>query len=496
MNLIEASGLTFRYFEKSSHMVLEKASLTIQKGSITVMIGGSGCGKSTLACVLAGLYPENGGQLVEGSVLLEGEEISHLLPSLRCSRLAMMFQNPDLQFCMDTLRSEMIFCLENRLVPKEEMEGQILSFLKRFPVEELLDRPLSGLSGGEKQMAALCCLLLLQPDGILLDEPFANLDEKAARRLITLLKKEQETRRLTIVAIDHQLDVWLPVADEIIVLGRGGQILRRGIRPENLEDFRSLFEKEGLKYPSALKINRRVLKDNRADKPEICLELSHLEIRAGKNGRILFEDAAASFPEKAVTAVLGASGSGKTTLFYAMLKQHSFKGDIRLFGKPIASIKEKDLFGTMGIVFQNPSQQFVTVRVLDEVKEGIKIWHQDWSQERIENEASALLDDYGLLSFQNYSPYMLSQGQQRRLAVLSMLSGGQRVLLLDEPTYGQDYRSTRAIMEQIQNQVKARGLTVVFITHDRQLAYEYADVIYELEEGRLNRSDAKSESIC
>ena len=136
----------------------------------------------------------------------------------------------------------------------------------------------------------------------------------------------------------------------------------------------------------------------------------------------------------------------------------------------------------MGIVFQNPANQFITQNVLDEVKQSIKLWDNKLSDEELNSKALALLDEYGLLKYKKYSPYMLSQGQQRRLAVLSVLAGGQSILLLDEPTYGQDYRCTCAIMEQLEKQVRERKLTVILITHDEELAKCYGDKTYKIEE--------------
>ena len=145
---------------------------------------------------------------------------------------------------------------------------------------------------------------------------------------------------------------------------------------------------------------------------------------------------------------------------------------------------KKKLYREVSAVFQNPGNQFIALNVLDEVFKSLELWNPRENGEALRSRALEILDRYGLKKYRRYSPYMLSQGQQRRLAVLSVLAGGQRLLLLDEPTYGQDCRSTRAMMEQLR-QLCAEGLTVVFSTHDRETACQYSDAVYELQEGGL-----------
>ena len=180
---IACEGVTFSYFENAKP-VLEKVSLSIPEGKITVMMGSSGCGKSTLVSVLCGLLPENGGYLTQGSIRLYGEDLSGMSPDVRAGYVSMMFQNPDLQFCMTTLREELEFCMENIRIPKEEMEERLLLASRIMGTDHLLDRELFSLSGGEKQLAVLTCIYLLDAKCILLDEPFANLDPDGVSRLM------------------------------------------------------------------------------------------------------------------------------------------------------------------------------------------------------------------------------------------------------------------------------------------------------------------------
>ncbi len=489
---LRLEDVTFRYLEKGRRNILDHVSLDIEAGKITVLMGSSGCGKSTLAAVAAGLYPENGGVLETGTIKLFGHPVQEMNEQERASYLTLMFQNPDLQFCMNTLRAEMRFCMENICIPPSEMDTRIQEASRVLGTEALLDRNLTTLSGGEKQKAALCCLYVMESRAILLDEAFANIDPRSAGELISMLRLAGDRGR-TVIAVDHQVDRWVGTADEIIVLGEGGRVLQRGIRPEKAGEYASLFEQEGLFLPGKYFSGREKRKPVGTD---IAVRLRDVTVypfageekkrkKAPERPAPLLLGASADFPRGAMTALVGPSGSGKTTTFLAVLKQHPFEGQIQINGKDIRQMKESQVFSQAGIVFQNPSNQFVTQNVEEEIGESLRIWGKEKSEEKRRETADTLLESYGLQRYRRYSPYMLSQGQQRRLAVLAALAGGQGILLLDEPTYGQDYRSTMAIMEQLKEKVDQEGLTVVFITHDRLLARAWADKIYMLEDQSL-----------
>lgn len=496
---ILCQGVTFRYLERS-RPILENAALSVPAGCITVLMGSSGCGKSTLAAVLCGLLPENGGFLMAESLELFGRPLGEYSVGERSRAVSMMFQNPDLQFCMDTLRREMVFCLENQCCPPAEMEEKILAAAKAIGVEHLLNRPLHTLSGGEKQRAVLACIYLLDARCILLDEPFANLDPDAVSELMALLKALCRERGKTILAIDHIADHWMGTADRFLLLGKGGQVLLEAEDAAALEQGKPLFREQGVAYPgiwkeTAIPALTRESRGNaltlagfsmpRADR------LSRKKRALPEGAECLLQNVEAAVPQGRITAVLGRSGSGKTTLLMTLLGQLAYGGSLRLEteagSRELRTLREKELFREVGIAFQNPENQFVTQNVTEELLEGLRRRNPKAGEEALKQQALALLDSCGLRPFQKYSPYMLSQGQQRRLAVLAVLSGGQRVLLLDEPTYGQDYTSARALMELVREKVEAEGLTVIMTTHDWGLARCYADAVYHLKENTLCR---------
>ncbi len=477
---IELEHVTFRYFEHGKRNVLEDMSIRIPQGKITVIAGGSGCGKSTMAALAAGLYPENGGVLSSGVIRLFGHPVEEMNPAARSRYLSMMFQNPDLQFCMDTLRKELRFCMENISVPPEQMDATLEQWAGKMEMLPFLDRKLYTLSGGEKQKAALACLFLLGSKAILMDEPFANIDEDGAKEIIRWIVKQNREQGLTVVAIDHRLDYWLPVADEVMVMGKGGAVLDRGINRDNFEDHRQVFDQEGLYYPGRY---QRKAREEGEEQPALTLENVTVEG--------LLQGASAVIPKGRITALLGPSGCGKTTLFHALLGKKRYGGSIKAdFGggpKEISGIRLKERFLHMGIVFQNPGNQFITQNVYQEVAESCRRWQPGIGEVALKKLVEEQLENYGLGQYRKYSPYMLSQGQQRRLAVLAALAGKQELLLLDEPTYGQDYRSTMTIMEELFEKVEREGLTVLMATHDRALAQAVSSVVYQVQDQKLVR---------
>ncbi len=517
---IEIHDLSFSYQKK---LILDNIRLDIPKAKISLLMGASGCGKSTLAYIVSGLFSEEEDATYSGEIKVFNHDIKSMSNSVRARYISMMFQNPELQFCMDTLRKEMRFCLENIGVDRDLMDEKIDFAVNTLSLNYLLDRSLFSLSGGEKQKVALCCLFVLKSKCIILDEPFANLDSQASSSLINLLVKLRDQHGISILAIDHQIDNWMGSFDNLILLGQNAKVIASNVDEKSLPKYESIFHKEGVFFPTNAPSNesgKNYSKSN-IQNTNSAIELSNLIIRCdeGKSGKSKIHkykksvgSSLLSFPffkkiehnsdidflqdnsvlihqsskiiikENSMTALLGKSGCGKTTLFLSLLKQHKYSGNLLFDKRNVNDLKLKYLCQNIGIVFQNPINQFVTQNVYDEVYFSLKLWNKGLGEKELKSKSLQLLDDYGLGEYKNYSPYMLSQGQMRRLAVLSVLSGNQSILLLDEPTYGQDSKSTQTIMTNLKSKIDNDGLTVLFSTHDRRLSYNWADQIYEIKD--------------
>ena len=437
---LDARNLTFRYFENAKRNILENLDFSIPRGRTTILTGKSGSGKSTLAYVLAGLYPESCGFLVSGSVCCDGVDIHSLTPDRRVAYVAMMFQNCDLQFCMDNLENELLLCLENIGTAPGEAAGIIDNVVDTIGIRHLLHRNLNRMSGGEKQKCALCCILALKSRYIILDEAFANIDVRSAREIISIIRGLD----VTVLAIDHNLALWDGAYDHVVSLdgaaagndtdlspdpnGVGGAIL-------TTRDLRV----NGIRYPDM------------------------------------------AFGRGSLTAILGPSGCGKTTFFKTLIGQHKYTGEIAFSGKSLKRLGRNRIFSKCGIVFQNPSNQFLALTVYDEILFSVNRWNKRESDAWKEDRTLELLRVFDLERYRRYSPYLLSQGQQRRLAVLSMIAGEQELLLLDEPTYGQDYENICAIMGLLLEKA-GKGLTIIFSTHNEKIARRFSHEIIRMGE--------------
>ena len=435
---LEAKNITFKYFENSQREILSNQDFSLPEGTITVLTGKSGCGKSTLAYILAGLYPENGGFLTSGSVFYGGTDIHSLTPDKRVAYVAMMFQNCDLQFCMNNLENELLFCLENIKTPQEETASIIKDAAGAVGISHLLSRNFNTMSGGEKQKCALCCILALKSRCIILDEAFANIDTRSAREIISLIK----SLGVTVLAIDHNAALWEGACDRVVSLDGSAP-------PSGTGDIPALTE------AGETVISARGLTVNAIAYPDM------------------------SFEKGTLTAIVGPSGCGKTTFFKTLIKQHKYKGSISFLGRELSKSAKAYMFLKCGIVFQNPSNQFLALTVYDEVFFSVNRWHKNSSPAVKEEKTLELLRLFDLEKYRKYSPYLLSQGQQRRLAVLSMIAGEQELLLLDEPTYGQDYENIRAIMGLLLEKAR-NGLTVIFSTHNEKVAQAFSHKIIRL----------------
>lgn len=462
-------SLTFTYSD-GLKPVIAGLSCCIAREEITVLTGASGCGKSTLLYLAAGLYPENAGKITGGRILIEEHDPASLDPPQRCRLTGMMFQNPELQFCMDTVRNEILFCLENISTPPDEMEDRLHASLSFCGIEDLEERTLLSLSGGEKQKAALACIVAISPEWLLLDEPFANIDDESARSIASSLEKLHREKSTGILAVDHRLDSWLGIADTVITMDEGKiipeRIDARHLDPERLESLGVIVP--GRSYSPSIP----------APVPgENVLEIRDLTVTRGKTE--LLHSVSASFRRGMIYAVLGESGAGKSTLFGALSGIFPYKGKVLLDGKDIRHLGHKET-GRIGFITQNPQDQFVGGTVRDEILTSLR------KNPDADAKSEEILRLIKLWRYRDISPYLLSQGQQRRLGTAALIAYDCHCLVCDEPTYAQDRKNTISIMDSLCREVRERNIAMIFSTHDRQLAADYADEILILEEGKLH----------
>ena len=467
---IELNELSFAYFEESKNL-FDSFSASFDRGQITVLSGQSGCGKSTLLYLAAGIYPGGGGILRSGSVRVEGEELGKLDVCVRTNLVGMMFQNPELQFCMDTVRNELIFCLENVRTDPGIFEKKMAEALDFCGIAHLKDRTLISLSGGEKQKVMLACLFMLDPKWLLLDEPFANIDDESAAEIAGKLRELHERRGTGILAVDHRLDYWIDIAGRYVVL-KDGALVEVPCGEGSGGAFAERMEQLGVIVPG-----RPYHPDLPGAEPgETVLTLSDFSVRYGE--REILKKICYSFRRGVIYSLVGKSGAGKSTLFHALSGVLKYSGSTVFRGRDLRRMRRAD-FGTIGFVTQNPQDQFIGATVRGEILESLR-GRQDAAARSEE-----ILREIRLWRYRDISQYLLSQGQQRRLGVAALLAYDCEILICDEPAYAQDRENTLAVMEGLCKKAREIGAAMIFSTHDEQLAREFSDVRLRLEDGRL-----------
>lgn len=472
-NSFQCKNLNFRYDEYNP-LILQDFSITFIPNEITLITGVSGSGKSTLCYILSGLYPEHGGILESGEILINGINIHSIPINERAKLIGMMFQNANLQFCTDTPLNEIIFCLENIGIPKEEMDLIIERVLSHTEITHLKNYSLNTLSGGEKQRVALACSLAIGSKWLILDEPFANLDSESTEKFIKLLYDLKEEYEYSIIVIDHKISPWLDYMDKMILLGVNGCIISESVSKDNLSDYIKIFHDIGIEYPGDNYISR--VKNNKPSKT--MMSLKDISV---KYDEYVLENLSLELERGKIYGITGKSGAGKSTLLKVISKNIEYEGTItahthnqsKIFKKSRNELK-------IGYIFQDPQDQFLTNNVLDEIMLSLSA-----NGINDDNIAKDYLGKVNLWQYRNFSPYMLSQGQQRRLGVISVLAANYDILVCDEPTYAQDFMSVKEIMDLILSVNMNKEMTVIIISHDKKLIEQYTDYSFELVDGIL-----------
>ena len=467
--------------------VWKDLSCQFHRGKIHAVSGPSGCGKSSVLYLLNGMIPHMIEGKLEGRVLLEGQDITEQKPRNRCDKIGLVMQSPESQFCTFTVEEELAFGMESLCLEPEEMQKRIRRTLEYVGMSGYEKMDLNWLSGGQKQKAAIASILVMEPEILLLDEPTANLDPASRTEIFQLIARLSKEAGKTIILVEHNLEEMMEHVDYLLVLDQNGRVLS----DEPVKDAKSLVthnrrtEACGKRQPDAVPNSK-----------EAILETSRLRFaypqskREDPAGKLILDGLDFVVNRQDFLAIVGENGVGKSTLIRLIFQIYSQdEGTVSLYGKPIEQYKKKELYKQIGLVFQNPEEQFITNRVQDEMMFSLKktkLSHQE-KEERVQE----MLKRFHLEKDRDKSPFVLSQGQKRRLSVATMLLTEQKILFLDEPTYGQDFENRHELMKDMQK-LNENGITIVMITHDLSLVKEYAGRVVRIEKGK-NAFDGTTE---
>ncbi|MEG2246358.1 MAG: ABC transporter ATP-binding protein [Peptostreptococcaceae bacterium] len=507
--IIEFKDFTFKY-RVQAKPTLKNINLTINEGEKVLIVGPSGSGKSTLAHCINGLTPFYYQGTSEGSLKIMGKETKDMSIFEISKVVGTVLQDPDSQFIGLTVAEDIAFKLENDCTPQSKMKSMVEKVSKLVGIDNQLDSSPYSLSGGQKQRVTLAGVTVDDIDILLFDEPLASLDPATGKSAIELIDKiKNETEKTTII-IEHRLeDVLHCDVDRIIVMNEG-EIIADMDSDELIAS--DLLNKSGIREPlyiTALKyagvnitkeinpgrietinINKckEILeqwdKEHDVDKAvndsEVLLELKNISFQYEKKNSIL-KDVSFKIHKGEMVSIVGKNGAGKSTvskLICGFYKQTN--GQILLNNREITNDSIKERADKIGIVMQNPNQMISKTMIFDEVALGLRF--RGIKEEEIKDRVYDTLKICGLYEYRNWPISALSYGQKKRVTIASILVLNPEIIILDEPTAGQDFKHYNEIMEFLV-ELNKKGVTIIMITHDMHLMLEYTNRAIVLADG-------------
>ncbi len=515
-NAVSIKNLTFRYKDQKEGNAIENINLDIENGQFVVIMGPSGAGKSTLANCLNGLIPNFVRGKYEGEVWVNGKKAKEQTVSKMAKDIGLVFQDFESQLFSTNTKLEIAFGPENFMVPRAEIHKRINRVLKIVSLEGYEERQPSTLSGGQKQRLAIGSVLASQPKIICMDEPTTDLDPIGKLGIFKIAKELHEDKDLNLIIIEHETEEAIE-ADRLIIMenghiikdGKPQQVLREielmdriGIMalqvPKYFKQVSSLeaeelplTPEEGLEKFLSMKLalNREKYDEileselERENKyGDVIIEVKDLE-HVYPNGKKALEGANLQIREGEFLAVLGHNGSGKTTLvkhLNGLLLPTA--GNVCVCGKDTKSTTIFEIGKEIGFVFQNPDHQIFADTVYEEVAFSPKI--RGCAPEEIEQRVKEALKAVDLEGYEKEDPFSLSKGERQRVAVASILSARPKVIILDEPTTGLDFKEQKRMMELIKK-LNGEGHTIIIITHTMWVVSEYAHKVAVVKDGEV-----------
>ena len=503
--MIELKDFSFQY-KAQSEPTLKNLNLTIYKGEKVLIVGPSGSGKSTIGQCLNGIIPNIYKGTSSGQFLIQGKEALDLSIYEKSHLVSTVLQDTDGQFIGLSVAEDLAFALENDMVELGTMKERVQSWAERLDLMKLLDHRPQDLSGGQKQRVSLAGVLIDESPILLFDEPLANLDPKSGQDIIDLIDQIHEEQGTTTIIIEHRLeDVLYRPVDRVILINQG-QVLFNG-RPDDLLRT-TLLAENGIREPLYLTTLRQLGQDinqlehldrlddiqlddvncvipeatfTKTGEAEELLKLEQISFAYQENHLIL-KNISLTIPKGQRLAIVGKNGAGKSTLAKAICGFITTEGQYTSRGEDIKQESVKERAERVGYVLQNPNQMISTNMIFDEVALGLRL--RGVAEEDIKERVYQALKTCGLYEFRKWPISALSYGQKKRVTIASILVLGPEILVLDEPTAGQDQRNYTDIMEFLDS-LQEKGHTIVMITHDMQLMLDYSDRALVVSDGQI-----------
>lgn len=521
--IIEFSKFGFQY-NAQAKPTLYDIDLTISKGEKVLIAGPSGCGKSTLVHCINGLIPFSYKGESTGSLTINGKETRKLNLFKIARTVGTVLQDSDSQFVGMTVAEDIAFALENDCIPQKEMKERVKKVADMVNIGDFMSHAPGEVSGGQKQRVALAGVMVDDVDVLLFDEPLANLDPATGKQAIELIDEMQKQTGAAVIIIEHRLeDVLHRYVDRVVLMNEGRIISdtsadkllcsddldRCGIRKPL---YVTALEYAGVKLSEdkhPWNIDAIVLDDNDRklvnkwyiESPEavkhaddkVLLSVKDLSFSYEKNQKSVLNNISLDVKRGEMLAIVGTNGAGKTTFSKVVCGfEKNNTGSITFNGQDFLDKSIKERADHIGYVLQNPNQMISQTMIYDEVAFGLR--NRKVTEDEIAAKVEEVLKICGLWKMRKWPVSALSFGQKKRVTIASILAMGPEMIILDEPTAGQDYRHYTEIMEFLKK-LKDSGITIVMITHDMHLMLEYADRTVVFSHGRIIADDTPAKIL-
>ncbi len=514
--VIEFKDYSFKY-RSQVEPTLQDINLSIYPGEKVLIVGPSGSGKSTLAHCINGLVPFSFTGESTGSLKIKGQDPKELGIFGLSKLVGTVLQDTDGQFIGLTVAEDIAFSMENDCISQQEMFDRVDKVAETVDLTDFLDHAPNALSGGQKQRVSMAGVIVDDVDILLFDEPLANLDPATGKRAIDLIDRIHKEKKTTILIIEHRLeDVLYRDVDRIIVVGDGrivadvrpaellaGEILKeQGIReplyitalkyagcqineadlPQHIETMNlSPYRENVQNWYGKVKLTKKI------QDREPALEIKDLSF-AYTPGQPVLSHIDFSIAKGEMVALVGKNGAGKSTLASLICGfMEPNEGSIYLNGEDLSGYSIKERGEKIGLVMQSPNQMISKPMIFDETALGLRV--RGVPEEEVKERVYETLKICGLYPFRNWPVSALSFGQKKRVTIASILVMNPEVLILDEPTAGQDFRHYTEIMEFLRKIHEELGITIIMITHDMHLMLEYTDRAIVIADGKMLADD-------
>ncbi|MEM3406634.1 MAG: energy-coupling factor transporter ATPase [Nitrososphaerota archaeon] len=521
MSAIEFNNFSWQY-AGSKNWALKEINLKIKHGEFIVITGPSGAGKTTLCLCMNGLIPQRINGILKGNVKILGKStLEHDIYEF-AKDVGMVYQDPETQFISMSVKNEIAFGMENFGVSREEMQKRLEWVLKIIRMEDSLDKSPIELSGGQKQRVAIASILVIEPKIFIFDEPTSDLDPIGRSEVYSVISKIREEKKSTIIMVEHNLEEVAPYADRFILMHDGSiildlpkddffeeieKILEISRNVPQISEFFYILRKKGvwdgkipITFNDACEEFKKIHSKNLIEIKNFHSSKSFKEDKNSFNENepiIIVKNLYYQYPDGTIAlkninlnikkgeylAIVGQNGSGKTTLvkhFNGLLKPT--RGKVIVKGIDVSSSRVRELITHVGYVFQNPDHQLFCQTVFDEVMFNFKQLKID--EKHAKEKALKILESMDLLKYAEEHPFFLGKGQRRKLAIASVLSLNPEIIIVDEPTTGQDWKGSKEIMNILDRLNREERRTIIVITHNMRVVAEHCDRVIMMSNGR------------